>query len=133
MSQEYNTKQKTILINFLKNNTNRQFSINEIAKGVENSGIGKSTVYRQMSNLLEEGIVRRYRGQGKTVVYQYADKDMGCHKHFHLKCSDCGKIIHLDCHHIMNLMGHITEEHGFSIDMANTVLYGRCNGCRKGI
>lgn len=131
MSKEYNTKQKTILINYLKNYRDKQLSINEISEGVKDLGIGQSTVYRQISNLCKDGEIKRFRAEGKSVVYQYVGKDSHCHEHFHLKCSDCGKLIHLDCHEIMHLKGHIMQEHGFNIDIADSILYGKCEVCGK--
>ncbi len=131
MKAEYKTKQKNSLIGFLKANHSRQFSINEICEAVKSNGIGKSTVYRNISHLCEEGAVRRFRGEGgKSVLYQYVGKDSGCDSHFHLKCTACGRLIHLDCKDVMRLKAHINAHHNFSIDIAHTVFYGLCGGCK---
>ncbi len=131
MKQEYATRQKQLLIDFLRRNRDRQLSMADVADGVKNDNIGKSTVYRQVANLCEEGVLRRFRGNdGKSVVYQYVGHFGGCDSHFHLKCSACGKVIHLDCEQIMKLREHILKGHGFLIDLKDTVLYGVCDSCR---
>ena len=130
---KYNTKQKQILIDFLKANKNRHLSIAQIADGVQNCGIGKSTVYRRISELCAEGELRRFRGNdGKSVVYQYMDAPLDCKNHFHLKCTECGNLQHLDCESVMELNRHIKEQHGFFVDMGTTVIYGLCRSCLGG-
>lgn len=126
----YQTKQRLRLISFLEDNKDRQLSASEIAFGVSENGKGKSTVFRQIKSLCEEGILQRFRGEdGKSVLYQYGGGN--CHSHFHLKCINCEKIIHLDCEHIDHLKSHINSEHGFFIDPSKTVLYGVCSTCRE--
>ena len=131
--KSYNTKQKDILISFLKENKQRQFSINEIANEICNLDIGKSTVYRLIKQLTNEGILRCfYNDKLKLTMYQFADRHSGCDCHFHLKCSGCDKIIHLECDHATELQEHISIMHNFSIDIGKTILYGYCENCRNG-
>jgi Fur family ferric uptake transcriptional regulator len=128
----YNTKQKKQLADFFKNNTSKQLSVNEIVMGICPNGSGKSTVYRLISKMVEDGTLIRLRGDdGKSILYQYAGEETGCAEHFHLKCTECGKLIHLDCKHIDHLRQHIQLEHEFSIDMISTVIYGTCKDCRE--
>ncbi len=130
MNLKYNTKQKQILIEYLNANKNRHLSIAEIAKGIGDSGIGKSTVYRRITELCEEGVVRRFRGKdGKSVVYQYMENDKNCNSHFHLKCTRCGALQHLNCESMDKINNHIKEHHGFMVDIGTTVLYGLCSSC----
>ena len=44
MKQEYATRQKQLLIDFLRRNRDRQLSMADVADGVKNDNIGKSTV-----------------------------------------------------------------------------------------
>jgi len=132
MATVYKTRQRQAVLEYIKKFNDRQFSALQIAEGVKDEGIGKSTVYRQISYLLEEGLIRRFRGKdGKSVLYQYTG-DVCCRDHFHLKCKNCGKLVHLDCKHIEHLRHHIMDEHEFTIDMLSTVLYGFCKECKKG-
>ena len=132
MKSEYNTKQKLLLSEFLKANRSRQFSIGEISEAVSGDGIGKSTIYRNMSQLLESGNIRRFRGKdGKQVLYQYVGHDHGCNQHFHLKCNGCGLLLHVDCQSVMGIKEHISSHHDFSVDIGNTIFYGLCGDCKR--
>lgn len=128
----YNTKQKKQLDDFFKNNTSKQLSVNEIVMGICPNGSGKSTVYRLISKMVEDGTLIRLRGDdGKSILYQYAGEETGCAEHFHLKCTECGKLIHLDCDLFDKVGNHIKDEHQFIIDTKKTVLYGLCTDCNR--
>ncbi|MBQ8907786.1 MAG: transcriptional repressor [Clostridia bacterium] len=95
-----------------------------LAKGEK---IGRTTVYRQLERLVSEGIAAKINREGAVSCYTYA---LGsCSSHYHLLCTRCGNLTHLSCHNIEELCAHIKEEHGVSIDMARTVLYGLCAAC----
>lgn len=129
----YRTKQKQLVLQFLANHPNTQFSAKEIAMRIQEvAEIGDSTVYRLIKNMTESGELRRFHGKnGKSVVYQYTDKTEHCHEHFHLKCTDCGEFIHLDCDLIKSFEEHCTRHHGFVIDPMKTVFYGLCEPCAR--
>ena len=128
----YQTKQKKQLLDFLKNNMSRQFSTNDIISAICPDGTtGKSTIYRQIAKLVDEGTLLRLSGDdAKNIVYQYVGDDTKCCEHFHLKCTDCGKLVHLDCEKLSQIGIHISKEHNFIIDTKKTVFYGLCSNCR---
>lgn len=123
----YKTKQRELIAGFFRKNTDRQFSINDISDKFY-SIIGKSTVYREVSRLADDGFIRKYPDSEGGFFYQYAGEH--CHEHFHLRCISCGKIVHLDCHMMNGVCEHISDEHDFEIDMSRTVLYGLCGDCK---
>lgn len=131
----YNTKQKRLIYNFFSDNPEKQFSAKEIAEKIKyHDKIGESTVYRLIKKMTEDGEIRRFSGKNtKSVVYQFAGKNSHCDKHFHLKCMNCGELIHLDCASVKNFETHMDEHHGFSIDHIKTVIYGTCFSCNKKI
>ncbi len=130
----YQTKQKKQLIEYFKENTHKQLSMNEIISDLCPDGTGKSTIYRLISKLTLNGTLIKMQGEdAKSVLYQYAGEECECSSHFHLKCSQCGILIHLDCDHIANISKHIFDEHNFNIDMRKTVMYGLCGNCSKGL
>lgn len=132
MKNEYNTKQKQILIDFFSSHSEHQLSAGDVALGVKDKGIGKSTVYRQINNLCVDGTIKRFRGDdGKSVLYQYLGRENHCDSHFHLKCTCCGTLIHLNCDSIMKLKNHIKQEHGFTVNVGDSVIYGICSKCSK--
>ena len=128
----YQTKQKKILIEYFKNNTKKQHSINEIITSVCPEGSGKSTVYRLLSQLTSSGVLIKLHGKNsKSILYQYVGEGTECNSHFHLKCSECGSLVHLDCKHATEISKHIFDEHNFRLDMKKTVMYGICRSCSE--
>lgn len=128
----YNTKQKKILLDYFKKNIDKHYSIKEITEEISDNNIGKSTVYRLIDKMTEEGTLRRFRGNdGKSVLYQYVGEHHECNGHFHLKCIECGLLIHLECDYMSSLNNHIKKHHNFDIDTSKTILYGICTGCKN--
>lgn len=95
----------------------------------EGLSLGLTTVYRQLDRLVAEGTVRKISGDRFGSCYQLAGS--GCADHYHAVCTVCGALLHLQCEQTRELFRHITEEHGFTIDPARTVLYGTCRSCAR--
>ena len=126
----YMTGPKKQILDFLIAQKEHHFTVDEILDALtkENVRPGKSTVYRQINRLLEEGVVRRFESaDASSFVYQYA-VGIDCEHHFHLKCDRCGKLIHMECDHLHDVKGHILKEHGFLIG-GSSVIYGICADC----
>lgn len=134
MKKEYNTEPKKLINEFLKQNSDRHFTVDEIAEAVcsGDKSAGKSTVYRHISKLLESGAVRRFETPGvKSFVYQYSGVSEHCDSHYHLKCVKCGRLIHLECAKMDEVRQHILADHNFIIGSNRAVLYGECGICAK--
>ena len=126
----YNTNHKKKILDFLIANEAHHFTIEEIIEALNtgDSVPGKSTVYRQISALMREGIVRRFESPDTdSFVYQYA-AGVDCDHHFHLKCVRCGKLIHMECKQLNDVRDHILREHGFLIG-GSSIIYGICADC----
>ena len=132
MASTYKTKQKHLILSFLSENTDHQFACEDIAEILKRNGtpVGKSTVYRYLLKLEEEGKVRRFAENGnKSVFFRYIGNNCDCNQHLHLKCLSCGDFIHLDCELMNNVSTHLVKDHNFKIDNSKTVLYGLCKNC----
>lgn len=127
----YNTEKRTKLLDFLKRNSGQAFSAEQICNGILDGGSGKSTVYRLISQLVDDGCVRRISdAKTRSVTYQYIG--MGrCREHLHLKCKDCGILIHLDDVTSHILEKRILKSEGFTLD-EGALIYGRCEACAGG-
>lgn len=126
----YNTKNRKIIISCLKENKDKHLTIDEILS-LTNNEVPLATVYRIIDSLAKEGVVRKYIIDNQTsACYQYA-LDNKVHEHFHLRCANCGKIIHLECDEVNHLLKHIETEHDFAIDVTKVTLYGLCKDCKK--
>ena len=125
----YHTHQRASLLNFLKENSERAFTIEEIIENLNNSEIAKSTVYRLMQKLVEESLVHRtVKGNSRSFVYQYIS-DEKCENHLHMKCTDCGKVYHIDSGVTSIIQNNIKSNTSFEID-SHTVLLGKCGECK---
>lgn len=130
-STGYKTKQRALVESVLRDNAGRHFTVEEVVELLEKEGshVGRTTVYRCLEKLIDEGNVQKYSASaGESACYQYLGGGH-CHEHFHLKCTSCGKLIHIECGHIGELSEHIAAEHGFKVDKLKTVLYGLCEEC----
>lgn len=135
MERVYKTKQRSNIIDFLKQNNDKHITADEIIEHFKSikEPIGKATVYRCLDNLVEENIIRRYAisERGTAACYQYINENNECKEHYHMKCTKCGKLIHLNCNEIKELSEHIYKEHKFRLDECKTILYGTCENCLK--
>lgn len=130
----YKTRQKEKILDYLVRNKEKHTNVQEISAFLtaEGTPVGTATIYRQLDKLIEFGVVRRYNFDGKTgACYQYIENDSDCHEHFHLKCTICGKLIHLNCERLSGIDRHIFEHHGFQVDPSQTVFYGKCSDCAE--
>ena len=123
----YNTNQRQIIVDFLKNNSETQYTIEQIAS--KTVSVGKSTVYRLINKMVDEGVVRRtVKGNSRQFLYQYA-ATAGCASHLHMKCRECGKILHMDDERSKDLMNLLQESTKFDLDIKETLLMGTCEKC----
>lgn len=130
MPKSYNTDQRKRVIDFFKENKEHHFTVNQIADRLCLDGSGRSTVYRQISNLLESGVIRRFEsGDSRQFVYQFADLNEDCDSHYHLKCVKCGRLIHMNCERLKEVSDHIKSEHDFILGSGRGILYGECVDC----
>lgn len=132
-SKGYRTRQREVILEFLKNSNSRHVSIEDVLEHLKASGekVGRTTIYRYMEKLTEEGVLRKYFiEEGVGACYQYVDSARGCHEHFHLKCLKCGSLLHVECDYLNQIGKHIEDYHGFEIDNTKTVFYGICKDCK---
>ena len=125
---EYHTEQKKILLDFLTKNSGRSYTIEEIITEL-NGAIGKSTVYRLMTKLVEENKVHKSAGEGRQFVYRITADDH-CKHHLHLQCKDCGRVLHLDEATSDALLDSVRAARNFLVSEEDTVLLGVCAGCK---
>ena len=126
---KYNTGKRDEILRFLCDNSDRSFTLAEIADAVARDGHGRSTVYRIVSGLTDEKCVKRLSdGRTRHCTYQYIGND-ACREHLHLKCRECGLLIHLD-HETSHMFSDAIALSGFSLE-EGTMLFGKCNNCKE--
>jgi Fur family ferric uptake transcriptional regulator len=87
--------------------------------------VSHQAVYDVLRVLTSAGLVRRIQPPGSVARYESRTAD----NHHHVVCRSCGAIADVDC-----AVGHApcltaSEDHGFVIDEAEVVYWGRCPTC----
>lgn len=133
MRGEYSTRQKRDLLKYLKDGDARHFSVDEVVFDLQRRGekVGRTTVYRYLEQLSEQGSVRKYQNMQGVTQYQYVENAGECGEHFHMMCSRCGNLMHVDCHLMGELSRHLMADHGFKLDPRETILVGVCAACGR--
>ena len=128
--EKYHTEQKRIIDEKIKE-IGGNFSIKDLYNSLikDDKYIGLTTIYRVVSDLEKDGMINKFY-KNNTAYYEYLDE---CHKsnHFYLKCSKCGKTIHVDCDCINDLANHMLDTHQFSLQENNLFMNGLCSKCKE--
>lgn len=87
--------------------------------------ISRQSVYDTLDLLVAEGLVRRIQPVGSPARFEDRVGD----NHHHVVCRTCGALADVDC-----AVGHApcltaSDSHGFDIDEADVVYWGRCPEC----
>ncbi len=130
----YSTEKRGMILEYLKAHSDESVSVKDIEASLNKSGeksINVTTIYRYLDKLSTEGHVLKHTGdEGKKATYQYVNPEHACHNHLHMKCTSCGKIMHMDCGFMEEFMNHIKNHHKFTIECKTSMLYGVCNDCK---
>ena len=130
--KDYKTKQREAVLAYIASIGDAHVTAAQIVGHFECGPltIGRTTVYRHLEKLTEEGKVRRYAmGGASGACYQYVGGSDGCQVHMHLKCEGCGELFHLQCDEMGEMRQHILDEHAFHVNAVKTVFYGICESC----
>jgi len=133
MRREYNTRQRREMLAFLKRNDLQHYSVDDFVFEMEQQGekIGRTTAYRFLESLAEQGNVRKYQNAQGITQYQHVAHNTECDAHFHMMCKSCGKLYHVNCELMSDLTRHISMDHNFRIDPRETILVGICANCTQ--
>ncbi len=131
---QYQTEQKKMLLAYMKAHSEDAFTIEELCERLKEEKTflqtpGKSTIYRLMPKLVEEGLVKRFvKGNSRKFLYQMVCGEH-CDRHLHMKCSVCGRLYHMEDTESEALFLQVHKKHHFQLDEGKTVLFGQCEGC----
>ena len=85
-----------------------------------------STIYRNLSNFHEKGLIKELNFAGKNQNYYEFIND----HHHHLLCTSCGEILCLDCP-VQDYESSLARETGYEISEHKIKIYGLCPQCKK--
>lgn len=88
--------------------------------------ISRQSVYDSLGVLVDKNLIRRIQPSGSATRYENRVGD----NHHHLICRDCRTMFDIDC-----ATGEVPcltadDDHGFEIDEAEVIYWGRCPSCR---
>lgn len=133
----YSTRQRRLIFDLLASRPDTFLTVDDVHAGLVSSGVrvGRTTVYRTLEALVAEGEMAKVADvRGGAACYRLlTSRDAGASSESRgqLRCTSCGRVIPLDCDMLGAFAHHVEEEHGFSIDVRRTVLYGLCSSCRE--
>ena len=127
----YSTRQRKVLLAYLSQHPDELLSAQQIADALTDKKISLSAVYRNLAQLETEEKVRRSSKSGtREVYYQYLDAE-DCKGALHMKCIKCGKTFHMADGNAALFAKHLAQSEQFTLDAADTILYGICSACRE--
>ena len=88
----------------------------------EQPGIGRATVFRNLTVLAEEGRIVKLFFPDEVAHY-----DANIDGHYHFVCKRCAKIIDLRT----NARPALPPEHDFEVETQEINFYGRCRECQQ--
>jgi Fur family ferric uptake transcriptional regulator len=88
--------------------------------------ISRQAVYDTLGTLSDKGLLRRIQPAGSSARYESRTGD----NHHHLICRGCRVMFDIDCAVGYTPCLTADYDHGFEIDEAEVVYWGRCPDCR---
>lgn len=121
-----------MILDYLKEHSDRRFTASDIFDKLNenDSGINRATVYRNLDRLCQQGQLLRYKDtDSDACYYQYSDEHDDCDSHLHAKCSECGRIFHIESEFARRFEEHMKSEYGIDVDCTKTIIVGICDAC----
>jgi Fur family ferric uptake transcriptional regulator len=91
------------------------------------TAIGLATVYRTLGLLAEAGVVDTLSHHRGELCYRLCGEG----HHHHLVCTDCHRVVELDCN-LDAWLQALATAHGFSLGDHRLEVTGRCASCSGG-
>lgn len=88
--------------------------------------ISRQAVYDALSTLVSAGLIRRIQPAGSPARFEARVGD----NHHHMICRECGKTADVDCAVGDAPCLTAATNHGFTIDEAEVIYWGRCPECQ---
>lgn len=88
--------------------------------------VSTQAVYDVLKACVGAGLLRRIEPAGSAALYEARTGD----NHHHLVCRSCGTVVDIDCAVGAAPCLEPDQSHGFVIDEAEVVFWGRCPRCQ---
>lgn len=123
---KFSKQRELILTTVLENNVHptAEFIYDTLKK--DNPSLSLGTVYRNLSVLENEGLIKKVKIAGHPDRY-----DGVLNYHLHFVCKKCGNIIDIESPVMEELEKEISKEVDGEVEDATIILYGRCSRCKE--
>ena len=92
----------------------------------EHLSISKTTVYRNLRQLAENGLIRQVSLPDGLERY-----DERVDHHYHFQCKNCDCILDVDIEYIEGINDAVQGIYGVQIDEHEVIFSGFCQNCKK--
>lgn len=130
--QRYTTGRRAIVE--VLSTAGRPLTVPEITQTAGAQGLPQSSTYRNLTVLVEGGIVRRVAGGTTHDRFELAEDLAGHHHHLH--CTSCGVVADIAAsprleRALAEAARAASVESGFEVEGHRIDLVGRCGSCRS--
>ena len=124
------TNQRSEIYNIFLEHKDSHLSTEEVFEYVSrvNPDIGIATVYRTLQLFEELNVLYKISFDDGVARYEIKSS-ISEHRHHHLICLDCGKVIEVKLDLLDSLEDEIESEESFKIVDHNLKFYGYCKEC----
>ena len=126
MTKQRNTVQRQLILDTLKKLGSHP-TIDEIYAVIheEHPSISKTTVYRNLRQLSENGIISHVTLSDGLERYEER-----LDQHYHFRCKGCDEILDIDIGYLADIDDTVQDKYGVQIDKHYLVFRGSCPKCR---
>lgn len=125
------TPQRRAIVDTIISSEGKHLTAEEIYDEVKKicPEIGLATVYRTILLLEQMGVIYRLDLNDGCSRYELAHDDEH-HRHHHLICNNCGKVIEVQDDLLEDLESEIQKKYNFEIKDHSVKFFGLCSECR---
>ena len=120
------SKKREMILEFVKSSPEHytaDFIYSQLKKDHPELSLG--TVYRNLTQLVENGLIRKISLKDKADVF-----DRNLEEHGHLLCSMCGSIYDIDIMPLEEAVKEISTKENISINLSGVTFHGICSNCK---
>lgn len=120
------SRQREIILDTLKENVVHPTAeyLYSILKTRGDSNISLATLYRNLNQLAENGVIKKIDGLETSSHY-----DHNIHEHYHFICEKCKRVFDVSSDVAVDVVKKTEQETGFLVKNHDIILSGICKDC----
>jgi len=93
--------------------------------------VHRATVYRNLTSLVETGVLSHVHLGGSATVYHLAEPAVEHSSgHAHVQCHSCGRVLDVPPDTFEEVAERLRRDLGFALDTGHAALLGTCRDCQ---